>query len=188
MLDKTMMLFSTFAATPFGASIVDSLPFIGTRDQDTVEYRQELFETSWALIKQNPLFGNPFVALDMENLRQGQGIIDLVNGYLQVALYYGLVGLALYCAVHLFVLQRAFVVMRRARAADDTGMLALGASLTACVAANLFFMATAGQSWFQWVLAGLLASYSTLALTQPTAASAPMAMPARPERSPSMVV
>jgi O-Antigen ligase len=174
-----------FASTPFGSSIMDSLPFIGTQDQDTVEYRRQLFETSWALIKQNPLLGNPFVALDMENLRQGQGIIDLVNAYLQVALFNGLIGLALYGGVHLLVLQKGFVAMRRARAAGDQNMLALGAALTACVASNLFFMATAGQSWFQWILAGLLASYSSLALAQSAPASSPVTAAGRasPSRS-----
>ncbi len=173
-----------FAATPFGASLIDSLPFVGTRDQDTVEYRQQLWETSWALIQQHPFLGNPFVGLDMENLRQGQGIIDLVNGYLQVALFYGCIGLALYCGVHLLVLLRAFALTRRARSSGDHDMLALGTALIACVAANLFFMATAGQSWFQWAFAGVLAGFARLPLAPSQApAATPINGPAlRPQR------
>ncbi|MEP7102114.1 MAG: O-antigen ligase family protein [Burkholderiales bacterium] len=159
-----------FAATPFGESLMDSLPFIGTRDQETVEYRRQLFETSWALILQHPFIGNPFVALDMESLRQGQGIIDLVNGYLQVALYYGLIGLALYSSVHLLTLKRAFSFVRIARSQGHGDTVALGGALMACVASNLFFMATAGQSWLQWAFVGLLAAFSRLASTQADAA------------------
>jgi hypothetical protein len=32
----------------------------------------------------------------MEDLRQGEGIIDLVNTYAQVGLFYGIAGLALF--------------------------------------------------------------------------------------------
>ena len=176
------------ASTPLGASLIESLPFIGTRDQDTVEYRRQLFETSWALIQQHPFLGNPFVALDLESLRQGQGIIDLVNGYLQVALYYGLIGLALYSGVHLLALKRAIVCMRNARSQGDIDMLALGAALTACVAANLFFMATAGQSWLQWAFAGLLAGYARLASTETQAQATAAPTAARPTGRPHAAI
>lgn len=156
-------LAAAFLATPVGSSLADSLPFIGSQNQGTVEYRQQVAETSWALIQQHPLLGNPFVLLQMEDLRQGQGIIDIVNAYAQVALFYGLIGLSLYAGVSLISLLRSYSVLRRSRANQDTQMVALGAALIGCSLSNLFFMATAGQSWLQWVLAGLLASYAGLA-------------------------
>jgi hypothetical protein len=52
------------------------------------------------------LFGNPFVLLDMEELRTGDNIIDLVNAYAQVALFYGLVGLALFCLLFMASMHR----------------------------------------------------------------------------------
>lgn len=151
-----------FLSTPLGSSLAESLPFMGSQNQDTVEYRQQLAETSWALIQQNPLLGNPFVLLQMEDLRQGQGIIDIVNAYAQVALFYGLVGLALYAGVSLISLLRSYALLRRSRASRDIQLVAFGAALIACSLSNLFFMATAGQSWLQWVLAGLLAAYASL--------------------------
>jgi O-antigen ligase len=61
-----------------------------------VAYREELLRTSIALIKQSPWFGVPNYMQEMESLRQGEGIIDLVNTYLVVTLNVGLVGLAMF--------------------------------------------------------------------------------------------
>lgn len=60
-----------------------------------VRYRQELLTTSLALLQQSPWFGVPNFVEQMANLRQGDGIIDLVNTYLVVALDSGLFGIAL---------------------------------------------------------------------------------------------
>ena len=150
-----------FAVTPWGMRVVDTLPFIGTQDQDSVEYRRQLAETSWQLVQQHPFFGNPFVLLDMESLRQGQGIIDVVNTYLQVALWYGLVGLALFGGIFLLALSRGGGRYLQARRVDDVDGRVLGASLLACMLASLVYMATAGAC-FQWVLAGFLVSYAAL--------------------------
>lgn len=60
----------------------------------TFEYRYNLILNSWQLIKQYPFFGLGG-SLDntvMEASRQGQGIIDVVNTYLAVAINYGIVG------------------------------------------------------------------------------------------------
>ena len=153
---------ATIIATPLGSTILENLPFIGTKEQETVEYRQQLAEVSWTLIKQNPMFGNPFVLLNMEELRQGQGIIDLVNGYAQVALFYGLVGVALFVGVYLAALHKAYLRLRVARASEDKQLLELGACLIACMVANLFIIGASGHSCLQWVVAALLASYASL--------------------------
>jgi O-antigen ligase len=163
------------ALTPYGARVVDNLPFIGTQGQDTIAYRQQLAEVSWGLIQQHPFFGNPFVLLQMEELRSG-GIIDLVNGYLQVALFHGLVGLALYGLVFLIAIWRTFRKIRASRAAGDGDAILLGSSLLACMVATMFFIATAGSSYLQWLLVGLLASYA--ALREPVAAVPPGSRPA----------
>ncbi len=151
------------ALTPLGAKVVENLPFIGTQSQESVTYRQQLAEVSWALIQQNPFFGNPFVMLQMEELRPGAGgIIDLVNGYAQVALFHGLVGLALFVALFAVSLVVAFATFRRSRLAGDYDMALLGSCMIACMIATLFFIATAGSAYMQWLLAGLMASYAGL--------------------------
>ena len=146
-------------ASPLGSRIVDLLPFIGSGDQGTIDYRQALAETSWQLIKQNPVFGNPFAYLQMENLRQGQGIIDIVNTYAGIAVFQGLVGLSLYAGFYFSSVGGAYRRMREARYESDD-LASIGAALVGCMVATLVFLATVPGAWFTWPLAGILAAFS----------------------------
>jgi hypothetical protein len=91
------------AFTPFGRDIYQMLPFIHEKGTDTgsVVYRQNLWDASITVLQQNLWFGdleylaNPL----MEKMRQGEGIIDMVNSYLQFAMSYGMVGLGLFMLV-----------------------------------------------------------------------------------------
>lgn len=78
--------------------------FTMTADLNTIdqygsfEYRRELLRTSLEQVWARPFFGDPFY-LDsgrFDHLYQGQGIIDVVNYYVQLMLEHGLVGLGLY--------------------------------------------------------------------------------------------
>ena len=162
---------ATILMSPLGAGILENLPIVGSVGQDTVDYRQQLAETSWRLIQLNPWFGNPFVVKNMEELRQGQGIIDLVNAYASVALFYGLVGLSLFVGVFAVVLAKGYFRFRRARA-EDLETVLVGAGLIGCMLATLIFMGTAGFARMQWQLAGLLASYAALRMTAATVSGA----------------
>jgi len=154
--------------TPFGAKIIEILPYIGSQGQDSVTYREQLAEVSWSLIKQNPFFGSPFVMLQMEELRPGEGgIIDLVNGYAQVALFYGLVGLSMFVGLFTASLSKAYVNLREARAAGDRDLVLIGSALIACMAGSLFCIATAGSSYLQWLLVGILGSFAGLQAVRP---------------------
>jgi O-antigen ligase len=122
----------------------------------------------------------------MEELRPGEGgIIDLVNGFLQVALFYGLVGLTLFLSLYAAGLIKAYLKLREARSAGDREMVLIGSTLIACMLATFFFMATAGSSYLQWLLVGLLASYSGLQVLGSVPASGPSrgVVPARQRRS-----
>ena len=145
--------------TPLKESVIDRLPFIGSAQQDTVDYRQQLAEVSWVLIKQNPLFGDPFAYRHMESLRQGQGIIDIINGYIYTALFTGFVGLGLQVGVFLTSLAQGFRAFLSWRNEDrDAGLL--GASLVACMTGTLAFIATAAYNTTTYILCGLLVSYA----------------------------
>jgi hypothetical protein len=161
------LLLGGLYASPLGTRIVDLLPLIGSGDQGTIDYRQALAETSWQLIQQNPVFGNPFAYLQMENLRQGQGIIDMVNAYAGVAVFQGLVGLALYAGFFFTSVGGALGRLREARYESDD-LAAMGAALVACMVATLVFMATVPGAWFMWALAGILAAYSSIAEPAPS--------------------
>ena len=85
-------------------------------DATSIEYRSQLLDTAIALVKQSPWFGVPDYAAQMQDLVQGEGIIDLVNTYVGVTLNSGLVGLALFVAPMLVSL--AMLLRRVGRDAD----------------------------------------------------------------------
>ena len=156
--------------TPLLDSVLARLPFIGTVAQDTVEYRQRLAETSWQLIRQNPWFGDPFVYLRMESLRQGQGIIDIVNGYVFAALFTGFVGLGLLVSVFAGSLARGLWARWQVRLVDDDAGL-LGAALLACVVGTLAFVATAGFGPSIYIVGALMIAFATTMLPAARAAA-----------------
>lgn len=130
--------------TPMGPKIISYLPFVGDVDSGTVTYRQELFRVSMLVIRQNPWFGT-FDALAnplMEQLRQGEGIIDLVNTYIAVALSYGVVGLALFVGAFLSAGLGVWQVHRRLGPKDDAESEHLARALLAVLAAIMITIVT----------------------------------------------
>ena len=152
-----------FFMSSLGARIINMLPFIGTSDQGNVDYREQVATISWQLIKQNPFFGNPFALRYMGELRQGQGIIDLVNTYASVSVFYGLVGCTLFVGCLVYPLLRSLLVVYKASAVDADGAN-LGAVLVASALGSLLMMATAsfglGFEVLTWALAGLCSGYT----------------------------
>lgn len=151
--------------SPIGPKIIDKLPFIGTVDADNVEYRQRLADSSWQQIKEHPFFGNPFFLTNLENMRQGEGIIDLVNVYASISMLYGVVGLILFLSPFFIGLQYVYKNMR-ASAVEDNELSLLGAGLVASLLGTAFFMAT-GSFYgtlpkIFYLLIGLSAAYGQL--------------------------
>jgi hypothetical protein len=151
-------IFGIVLLTPLGPGIIATMPFIGTIDQENVTYRQQLAEVSWRLIMENPWLGDPFFMDNMEELRQGQGIIDLMNGYAAVALFSGLIGLLLYLGVFLLAAWRTLRAAREFSRSNDELAL-LGYCFVACILGTLFFIGTAGTGPIYYILAGVMASY-----------------------------
>jgi len=147
--------------TPLGERIADLLPFIGNSSQDTVDYRQQIAELSWQLVQQHPVFGNPFAGAQMESLRQGQGLIDMVNIYASVAIFQGLVGLAMFGGFFMAGTLGGYFRMRQARF-EDTDLALMGAALVAVMVTTVLIMATTPGVWFMWVMAGVLAAYTNI--------------------------
>jgi len=150
--------------TPFGARIADLLPFIGKSSQDTVDYRQQIQDLSWVLVQQHPFFGNPFASSQMESLRQGQGLIDMVNIFASVAIFQGLVGLFMFAGFFVAPIIGAYRWMRQVRH-DDPVLAAAGAALVACMITTVLIMYTTPGVWFMWVMAGILAAYTAIPVT-----------------------
>jgi hypothetical protein len=75
-------------------------------DTSSIDYRRKLLDTSFALIKQSPVWGVPNYGAYLQELRQGEGIIDIVNTYVAVMLGAGIVGLVCFLSPYLLVLVR----------------------------------------------------------------------------------
>ncbi|MGV8919510.1 MAG: O-antigen ligase family protein [Pseudomonas sp.] len=106
---------------PGGEKIIDLLPYIGNVDTENITYRERLIDNSMIVIKRNPLLGSfDFRSTpEMQSMIQGQGIIDIVNTYLNIALRVGLIGLALFVAFFVTVLLGIRKAMRAFPDKDD---------------------------------------------------------------------
>lgn len=103
---------------PGGSKALDLLPFIGQTDVGSITYRDDLLTNALIVIERNLWFGSVDYLQTPEMLRmiQGEGIIDLVNTYIQVALETGIVGLMLFVAS--FVVAGLAALKRCRRAAN----------------------------------------------------------------------
>jgi O-antigen ligase len=149
--------------TPLGDRIISILPFFGGKtDIGSYLYRERLLERSWEIIKEHALFGDPAALLEMKDLRQGEGIIDLVNLYVEVLLSDGFIGLALILGILLIGVLKANA-LRRQLMQSDAEMALLGAMLMACVLGFLGLMAgdslRNGNERIYFLLGALVAAY-----------------------------
>jgi hypothetical protein len=151
------------AVSPVGDRIIELLPEIG---KPADMYRHRLAERGWELVLAHPFFGNQFPWPEMEDLRQGEGIIDLVNTYLGVALSYGVIGLFFFLSFILLGMTRAYARAREL-SHSDPDLALFGTSLTACIV-GIFIMIDSnsfnlGSEKMFYVLAGLTTAYVRLA-------------------------
>jgi O-antigen ligase len=151
--------------SPLGRPLIELLPFVGNVDVETVQYREQLFWVSLSVLAQSPLFGVPnyLQAGEMQQLIQGEGIIDMVNTYLAIAMSAGVVGLTLFVGV--FVAAAIAVLKARARVADlHAGAEQLGRALLAALAGMAVTIVTTSSISFiptvYWLLAGLCVAYA----------------------------
>ena len=149
---------------PGGEKVINLLPFIGTTEKGNIDYREKLIDNSMIVIERNLWFGSrDFLDTpEMEAMRQGQGIIDIVNSYIAVALKTGVVGLALFGGFFLVTLTGIFRAMR-SLADRDGETYVLGRMLLATLLATLLIIFTVSSIAFiplvYWSLAGMGVAY-----------------------------
>jgi len=151
--------------------IIKLLPLIGNTDTENIDYRSELIDKSMILINKNPFFGaaNIRSTPEMKEMIQGEGIVDIVNTYLEIALRYGLVGLSLFAGFFLLILLNIYKSMRRI--ADNKSEVYLcGRSLIASLIGILITISTVSSiiliPYIYWSVAGLMISYSRILRSQ----------------------
>lgn len=156
------LTFGLLLATRFGEKIINSLPFIGTSGQFNVTYRQLLIENSLKLVLHNPFFGVPNVLNELKGMRQGEGIIDIVNTYVSVALASGLVGLILFVSVFVTVVLGIYQAMSKVKKINDELYL-IGRVFFATLIAVLVMIGTVSSISFipivYWSVAALGLAY-----------------------------
>ena len=157
-------------ATPVADKIMDLLPFIGTHTGETamsVSYRQRLLDIGISVILQNPIFGSPdfYTMAETTELKQGSGLIDLVNTYLAIGLANGLIGLSLFTGVFLASAAGIFKAMR-SLPDRNSELYVLGQALLATVLGIMLIIFTVSSisvtALVYWSVAGLGIGYARM--------------------------
>lgn len=157
-------LLPLLSLTPVGDKFVQLLPFIGNSASGTIDYRRRLLEQAWIVFKRHPLLGSTTFldTPEMESMRQGQGIIDLVNTFVAIVLPYGIVGLGLFGAIFLGLLSRCYFILKRIPA-SEIDLLRMGRLFFAILSSILLMISTVSPidyiSVFYWTFAGIIAAY-----------------------------
>jgi O-antigen ligase len=152
---------------PGGGKVINLLPFLGETQKENITYREKLLSKSTAVIAKNPLFGSNDFRDDpeLQELRQGQGIVDIVNTYIGVALEKGLAGLALFMGIFFSILRNLYRSYKSYGAQDQEQIL-IGRGLISGLSGALLIIFTVSSitiiPWVYWMLAGLCVAYIQL--------------------------
>lgn len=156
------------AVIPGGEKVLDLLPFIGSVEKHNITYRERLIENALIVIQRNPWLGSVDYRStpEMQSMIQGQGIIDIVNTYIAVALEVGLIGLALFVGFFATVLLGIRKAMRTFPDKDGEQRL-LGRALFATLAGILLTIFTVSSITVipvvYWSVAGVGVAYMQMA-------------------------
>lgn len=157
-----LVVFLLALASPYGPTIIDHLPFVGTLEADNVLYRERLFTNSMAVISKNLWFGSyDFMStpemLELKFTFDG-GIIDLVNSYIAIALSGGITALAAFMGFFGWIVVKLYGSIKK-HGEIESEMNLLQRSLFATTLAVLFMIATVSSISFipivYWLVAGL---------------------------------
>lgn len=156
--------FTLLNMTEYGKKLIDLIPFVGNSRSDTIEYRERLLENAWIVFQKNPMFGSTkfLETEEMESMRQGQGIIDLVNAYIQVALPYGGIGVFVFVVIFLGLLIGCYRTMKTLPVVE-VELIRMGRALFATLVSALFIIFTVSSIDYipvmYWSLAGIMSVY-----------------------------
>jgi hypothetical protein len=153
------------AMTPLGAKIQNVIPYFGgTVDAWNITYRERLADRAWQIVADSPWLGDQRALAKMEDLRQGEGIIDLVNGYVDILLDNGFLGLSLFLSFVLLGAYRAWTSTRQSTRYGGAELSNLSASILACILGTLLMMLSNGRGDAMiYVLTGIAAAIAAVA-------------------------
>jgi len=127
--------------SPYGDKVASALPSFGGHGSTdpSILYRDRLVGRARQIIADSPIAGDQDAMLRMQDLRQGEGIIDIVNTYVQVLLANGIIGMALFGSFIAAAIWGAWLESRRV-ASQDPDLSTLGAALLASALGMLLML------------------------------------------------
>lgn len=149
-----------------GLSMMGGLDADSVDEHGTFQYRIDLINSSIDIIKNNLLFGtdDPNKGGALESMRQGQGIIDIVNSYLELLFFQGIVGFTLFLAIFSISIRNLYVAAKSVRKNNKVWLL--GNMLTAMTVSTLVMIGTVSSVDFipiyYWSLIGLAGAYARM--------------------------
>jgi O-antigen ligase len=159
---------------PVGQKFLDSFE----DEEGTFDYREQLIDAAIPMILDSPISGyNGIAGVEetgrLEHLRQGEGIIDLVNTYIQVAMFEGLLGLFLFVGSLFLALFAMLRVTSREIETEKGDAAKLSLLLSAIIIASAFLIATTSMTgYFQdYYMIILALSAALVAPADPAGAS-----------------
>jgi O-Antigen ligase len=149
---------------PNGQKYLDLIPFYGKTDKVNIDYREKLFHNSMAVISKNPMFGsiNYLETPEMQEMIQGEGIIDLVNFYIALLLERGYTGLMLFVGAFIATILGIRKKMKL-YTNKNSDMHNLGRSLIATIIGIMVILVGASSvgaiAYIYWSVIGLGVAY-----------------------------
>lgn len=162
-----LFAFAIATQLPGGQKLINLIPFVGKTEQGNIEYRERLIEVSKLVIAKYPFFGNVQFRQEpeMQQLIQGQGIIDIVNTYVAVALSSGYVGLCSFVGIFISCLMLTYSSAKKIKTTNDDAFQ-LGRTLIATIIGVMTIITTVGSvlavSYFYYTLIAISVAYVRL--------------------------
>lgn len=162
-----MLALPMLLMTESGEKVIDFLPWVGSVDAGSVDGRNVLATVVLQIINDYPVFGRFDFRSDpaLEQLRGGDGLIDLVNTYLIIALGGGYVSLGLFVGIAAVAIVGILVSLHKVRVKGDERHV-LGRSLLGTLLAIMFMIGATSPILsvytLYWCIIGLAVGYSRL--------------------------
>lgn len=146
--------------------------FMSTTDQfGTFNYRAELLRSTLPMVWEKPLLGwgslrELFATGRLEHMRQGQGIIDMVNVYLGIAVEWGIPGALLLGSMLFASLWTVVKVHAQRKERQDREDAAVATFLVTLMLGTVFYLSTISfvghVETYLWTLIALCSAYVSL--------------------------
>ena len=165
---STALIIPLMSSMPIGKKVIDMLPFVGKTDTENVDYRVRLLDAAYTVFNRYPLFGSVNYRDELASLgmTQGEGIVDVVNTYLDVVLEYGMIGFTIYLSFFGIVI---VTIVQSIKKIEDkqSDIHLLGRVLFATQIAILVTITSVSSILVipvvYWAIAGLSLSYENVA-------------------------